>query len=470
MSNGLKLTTIEKYYLNDDRPAFPNNFFCWLRFRGELDHDAAQTAIDQIAKRHPLSCVTARRDQSGRLRWVKTNGKLEFEVVEQSDSAAQTNFDRINPLQDNTMRLWKIRTPVGWDVVFQGHHAAVDGMGGLQLVADWMVAYSQLFPGKNQAKLHRVDPTLIPNRNHLDLFSRDFLSRLYCQPLAIIGAGRFLGRQVVRIVPDLISAEERPSFNGQVCEGFPKFKSRTLCRSDYSKLQVVASNAQSTVHSMLMRDLFLAIHGWRKEQGYYRIGERIRLMMPMSIRNMSDRRLSAANRATLVQVDRRDHHFEDPQRLLEMINDELRFIRRNKLEKTFLIAVRCLSVVPGLVRRIAMSKKCRATSALTNLGAPFDRLKLPAKGEKITIGKLVLENFDLIVPLRQHTPAVFAVARYAGELLITMQYDPRLIGDEKAESLIESFFRQLKSSSRSLTRTQTFDPEIADNEADFQSE
>jgi hypothetical protein len=452
MSNCLYLTSIEKYYLNDDRPAFPNNFFCWLRFRGELDHDAAQTALEQTVERHPLSSVTAQQDQHGRLRWIETRGKLEFETVDRSDESTRLKLDRINPLNDNSMRLWKIRTPIGWEIVFQGHHAAVDGLGGLQLVADWMVAYSKLLSASSKAKLHRLDPALIPNRNRLGLLSRDFVSKFYCQPLALFGAGRFLRRKVAPLVPDSASlAGDHASKSDELCEGYPRFKSRTLTRSTYTDLQTAASQVNSTVHSLLMRDLFLAIHSWRKTLGYHRVGERLRLMIPMSIRTMADRRLPAANRATLVQIDRRDQGFDDPEYLLEMINQELDFIRRNKLEKTFLIVVRCLSAFPSLVRRLAMSKKCRATSALTNLGAPFERLNLPREREKIKIGNLVLEDFDLIVPLRLHTPAVFAVARYAGELIITMQFDPRLVADEKAESLIESFFTRLMDSAKTQT-------------------
>ena len=441
MSDVFQLTSIEKYYLYDECPAFPNNFLCWLRFHGQLDHEAAQKALEQTIERHPLSSVKVQPDQRERLCWIKNLEPLEFESIDAGTDEIQ--IGRINPFTDNTMKLWKVRTREGWDIIFQGHHAAVDGKGGLQLVSDWMVAYSML-TGNQNARLYRLNPTLLSRRNRLDLLKWDFVSKLYSQPLAIIGAMRFLFRKVAPLVPD---APQLTAVDiAQIYDGYPKFKRRTMSVTSFSQLQAAAASKDSTVHALLMRDLFLTIHGWRKEFGFSQPGERIRLMIPMSIRNIGDRRLPAANRATMVQIDRRIKVLDDPDYLLEMINDELQFIRRNKLEKTFLIFVRCFSLFPQLMQRMCRSEKCRATTALTNLGAPFERLNLPYENGKIKIGGLRLDDFDLIVPLRRHTPAVFAVARYAGKLTITMQYDPRLVPEENAERLIESFINHLQKS------------------------
>lgn len=381
----------------------------------------------------------------GRLYWVQKNRQKEFYTPEMGEHALDSYFHRIDPQFENAACGWKIRTEQGWDIVFQAHHAALDGLGGLQMVSEWMIAYAnELNPGK-KTSLRRLDTGQLARRNHLGIFSRQFLSRLHCQPLAIFGAGKFFWRQVTPLLPTCGENSSSETIGAQLPAGYPKLESRILRETSLQRLKASAKRQHVSLHAILLQELLLTMHQWRKEKGFYRENERLRLMIPMSIRTASDRRLPAANRATIVQIDRSDRHFNNRDQMLYWINDELGFVRRCHLQYTYLILARVFALFPRLMRRMAWSPRCRATSAITNLGSPFDRLKLPREQNKIRAGDLVLEDFDLVVPLRPATPVGFAVAGYAEKFKISMHFDPRILGQDQAISLIDLFVQRLQA-------------------------
>ncbi|MDG2014935.1 MAG: hypothetical protein P8J33_15630, partial [Pirellulaceae bacterium] len=116
------------------------------------------------------------------------------------------------------------------------------------------------------------------------------------------------------------------------------------------------------------------------------------------------------------------------------------------LEKTFLLLMRCFALVPGLVKRIAAKDVCRATTVVTNLGSPFERLKLDRHDGKLKSGDLLVENVGLMVPLRKNTPLGFATLRYAGEQKICVHYDPLQITAQQAQQIHQAVVRQLTES------------------------
>ncbi len=153
----------------------------------------------------------------------------------------------------------------------------------------------------------------------------------------------------------------------------------------------------------------------------------------------------------MVQLDRTDRDFNDPKGLLWGLNYELTNIRKWNLEKTFLVLVRCFSVIPGWIGRIAAKDICRATSVLTNLGNPFDRLKLQRVDGKLQSGNLILDDVKLVVPLRRNTPVGFATLRYAGEQKICLHFDPVEIDCYEAQVLMEKVFQYLTPSTESAS-------------------
>lgn len=435
MTTRLRVTSIERYHLSDETPQNPNVIGCDLHVRGDVDLDIATAALRKVAERHPM--ISARLNGQAWDIDPSNADLLKWEICNASDSDLEHGDLRIIDLADGlACRFIMRRHDAGAQLSFRLHHAAADGGGGLQSVADWLVTYHRLQTCSDRPKSRAMRPELLNQRNNLRLLSRAFISKLWVQPIAILGATKFLFRRVQPLKPlDPIRSQKFP-------KDFTTLRA-SLSADQMTRLKQEAESADATINEMILRALFLALHDFRKAYGYHRTGEWLRLIVPVSIRDFSDRGLSASNRASMVQLDRTDRDFNDPKGLLWGLNYELTNIRKWNLEKTFLLLVRCFSIVPGWIDRIAAKDICRATSVLTNLGSPFDRLKLERVDGKLQSGNLLVEDVDLVVPLRRKTPIGLATLRYAGEQKICLHFDPVEVDHFEAEILLEKVVQHL---------------------------
>lgn len=438
-SRSLRLTSLERYHLADDRPDFPNVIACDLRVRGSVDRATAESALDLAVRRHRLAGSRLVTPRFRGPAWDLGTPSLEppriraipaadapGDPVDAVDLSVQPSGELVIRDEGESTRL-----------SFRIHHAAVDGGGGLQVVADWLLLYDQLSAGATP-KLRDLAPDRLPGRNRLGFLTRRAITRIWIQPIAFFGAFKFLFRRVTPIAPTshATSKEMRPA-KGLLSADIPSHNLELLRNR--------ISDGRASINDLLMQAVFRAVHEVRKQRGWHVPHEWLRLVIPMSIRDWTDRRLPAANRATIVQLDRTDRDFESADSLVQGINHELTNIRNWNLEKTFLLVLRMVSLVPGWVKRMAANPVCRATTVLTNLGAPFERLKLTrTKDGQLQAGGLVVEDVDLVVPLRPTTPLGFATLRYGNRQRLSLHYDRRLIGDALAQELLDHVVRFLQ--------------------------
>jgi hypothetical protein len=430
----LPLNSVEQYHLADDSPQFPNVISADLLVSGPIDRELALKAIRHVARRHLMTC--ARLEFR---RWRKPVWRIDPDFADHHEIIVGPTESHFIDLKSSAPGQFVItdegdRTRLG----FRIHHAAIDGAGGLQVVTDWMQTYHRLQTGCAAPRPRTLDAGLLRRRNHLRLMSKEFRGRFWIQPVALLGAVKFLSRTVAPIVPLLRpeGSAGNPRLTGQLAIG--------LDQPQFERMRAVAGRKGVTINEMLLHAIFRGIHQLRVERGWHSENEWIRLVIPMNIRDFSDRRLPAANRATIVQLDRTDRDFADSSGLLWGINYELGNIRKWNLEKTFLLILKGMSLFPGWIRRAARRPVCRATSVVTNLGSPLERLKLPVDaGGRLMAGNLTIDDIELTVPLRPLTPLGFAVVRYGDRQKIHMHFDVTLITHDVAEHLAAILHRQL---------------------------
>jgi hypothetical protein len=155
--------------------------------------------------------------------------------------------------------------------------------------------------------------------------------------------------------------------------------------------------------------------------------------------------LPACNQVSMVYVDRRPSEMEYIDGLAKGIDFEMSVIRRFGLTGTFVLAIRLLSWVPGLLPWYARRPSCWATSYVTNLGPVLDRLRVGKAGEQARVGDLVLQQIRLLPPLRPGLPAALAVYYYAGQLRFTLHYQPQGLSSAEANFLLASFLNRLRT-------------------------
>jgi len=254
------------------------------------------------------------------------------------------------------------------------------------------------------------------------------------------GARQFLMRHPEPLVPHRAQLDEGPA-----PAGYPTSLTRQLDPAEWAGFVAAARRRGVTTNDLLARDVFLSLGDTRRRLGID-LGGWCRLTVPVNLRTLADRRLPAANVASMVFLDRRAPDLGDPQRLLQSIHEEMALIKRLHLGLTFVLSVQLCRWLPGGLERMTRARRCAATGILTNMGAPLNCCPLPRRQGRLAVGGAVLQGVDVLAPLRPLTCAAWAVMVYAGCLHITLHYDARVLTATDARALLDDFTARLRQS------------------------
>jgi hypothetical protein len=411
-----------------------------LKFSGRLDRSAAEAAFQTAALRHPLLLATIRKGRRGRLEWVAAESgppRLQWHV-----GSCDGPFPPVRGLDlfaEPGLRGWGIEDGDRGGAVFQIHHACADGVGGLQFIEDFLIAYAEALGGPApRGGADALDPALLRTRGTFGLTAWKGLRILPAQLTGLLGARQFLMRR-----PATLLAHE-PSPADPLPAGYPAVLTRRLAAEELRALKLLAVRDGVTLNERLIRDLFIAVNDFQtRHQPAVEAGW-LRFSVPVNLREAKDRRLPAANVVSMVFLDRQREQIADPGRLLASVHDELELIRRRRLGLTFIWSLYLLRALPGGLRGMTAGDRCAATCVVSNLGTLLRRTPLPHQEGRVVAGNVVLEEMELLAPLRPGTAAAFLVFGYAHALYVTMHYDPRRLTAEQAGDLLDTFERQVR--------------------------
>ncbi len=428
-----RLNAFERLMFLLDQPDSPNCLGFRLHFRGQIDRDTAMGAMQQAVQRHPLAQATV--DNSGRCFELKNSKDLVFWHDRlRSWPELFKNYDRYRLCWqfendgDNVARLSLI-----------GPHALGDGVGGLQLVTDWLTAYDE-WPSLNaNFRPRKLDPAKLAERGTLRMANWRFARKLPFQTVAAFGAAKFILRKPAKLLGHAAASDSYP-----LEDNFPSIVSEKLDSPAKDRLDKAAEKLNASENDLLIAGLFVALSRWRTRNEFQGDRDWIRLLVPMTTRTIADRRLPGCNKVSLVQVDRRPEQIAGTHTLIAGISRELGVIRRWELDRTMLLALRLASIVPGQIERMASSDKCRATCIVTNMGGAFARLNFQRSDQGYRVGNLHLHDVDMLSPLRKHTPISLAMMEFMGQILISLLADPRELSIEMARELVADYLEVLR--------------------------
>lgn len=429
---GLPLSSIERFHLLDSTPSYPNNNFARFVLAGQLDPEIAQRAWHQVFQRHPL--IAARVEQRGRRRvWVRDPAEL-AQVDWRAPLPPSQQMHRIDPGRERGVQVRAGTVRGRTEVMFHAHHVALDGVGGIQFTTDWLRIYDNLARGRAPGHgLPRLDSGRLRDRNDLRMGSRRYIGQLWKQPVGLYGAAKFVGRRIVPLV-DPPDSETDWDWHTQ-----PLILGEWLSPGSTMVLRERAQQIGVSFNSLLLGKLFQFLADWRCRESSGRDRDWLRVILPINLRDISDRRLSACNRTTLVQIDRRPIDSRDEFRYLRSLDREVEVIRRWQLGKLFLLAIRGLSVSEGWLEAAARRRKCRGTAVFTGLGEPLGRCGFVRQDDRIQIGGLPLESFDFVGPVRWGTPLYVNWQKHLTQTRISFHVDPRAIHPERAGAMLRQY-------------------------------
>lgn len=432
-----KLTTFEQFLYFDDYPGYPNTIGCRLNLSGALDEQALLESARIVGRRNPLLNSTLKL-QRGVPFWNHCHpepcvSRLPDQFV------GHPFFKRIDLKKEAGGQLHWSHAEEKSSVYLLTHHAAADGLGGLQVVFDWLIGYAALescgpnpaneLIAKAEAQMRRLDPSLLNRRASFRFCSWRFLKMIPRQLIGLFGVREFFANRPVALKPHSPVTPEQP-----IPDGYPGIYTKEL--GDIELVREQAGNQNVTSNELILQSVFIGLAKWRQKHQFGSDRDCLRIMVPINLRSIADRKLPASHRSSMVTLDRLQSDCLQDKKLLDSIRFQMNVIKTNELGLTFLHMLNLYRWFPRGLRRIADPNRVGATVVVTNLGEPFRRTKLPRNEEgKLIAGSQILDSVELIAPLRPNTQAAFAISRYAHKTFLTLTYDNRVLAESVAKEL-----------------------------------
>lgn len=428
----LPLTNFEEYMLADNFPGHPLTIAARLRFQGQVDEAAATLAYQRVIERHPLlHCIV--QPQGRRKVWKWSSDPVNpprFLMQEPSSTLpALRRFDLFHEVGGDCTFL---QGEDKCDMIMQGHHACLDGVGALQLIRDMLQYYHEAVGSdENITRLPRLDPGLLKERGDFGFGHWSYLKKLPKQALGLYGVHEFLNHKAVPLATsDLADFESAAT-------GFHGVETIIWDQETLARHLALAKQLSIRANELLVAALFKSLSQWRSERSLGDQEDWLRVMVPFNMREFKHRKMSAANRVSFVSVDRKARPFHRFTEFAKGIHGQMDVIHSHDLGLTFQAFLKIRSMLPGGVARLAREDYCGATAILTNLGKPLRRTGLPKRQGKLCPGNLVLEELELLPPLRPHTHISFAACRFGGRQQITACFDQRKLTREDAQEMLK---------------------------------
>jgi NRPS condensation-like uncharacterized protein len=440
----LALTPFERYMLADDRPGYPMVAVMELHFGGPLDHKKLRDALVPAIERHPL--LTARICGTGMAAVWDTSQPWHVDDILQIDGE-KTSLPGINARgqidlsRSNAAKIHVRMHQNASCIAFWLHHAAADGLGILEFVADWLDNYDRLVK-------QSPEPLSRPNWAVETLVDRGRSRWIIAAPITRWQALRSFfvetTRWLVRRPTPLRLAspsEQQPSIE-------PELKSGTLSVEETSQLRKYADERKVTVNDVLLRDLFVAIARWQGQGKLLRRRKWLRVNVPTSLRLLGEPPLPACNVLGYIFLTHRESECFAPEQLLTTVAKEMAGVRRWNLGQMFIDGLAKAEQMPGVVRWFTSSPKCMATTVFSNLGdvRRVVRKVLERRGRYYYAGDAPLIKLLAAPPLRPGTHAVFLAATCGDEITITLRADPGKIAESEQDKLLAMFMDEIRRS------------------------
>jgi hypothetical protein len=421
------------------------SYFAHVAYSGRLNESAFVQALEQTLPRHPLlhARIVGNREQD--LTWVTSPDLLPY--LDCADALTPMRFPggyRIELREENGLRIWVRKHAEGGVIRLQFHHACCDGIAVNQFIGELLRVYDHVAGGGtgDHVALPAVDFTRLPHRNRFGASWWDWLGRRVVDAWGIvIGPPIFL---LVRPTPlQTRGVCDHQEQNGRVV---PELVTWRFTDAQLAGLLAKVRASRVTLNALLLRDVFVSLHAWNLDHDQRLQRELIRIMVPFNLRGTEHQSLPAVNVVGMANLDRRLHWpwCRNPQWLLRSIQLETLFLKRFRIVTCFPSIMFVLGILPGGLQRVLRRDRCVATCVVSNLGKIFIDTPLPRRDGKLVAGDLTVEAVDTAPPVRDGSGAALTFYTYAGQLSVSMNYDPHRFRRTTAEQLLRHIVAQIE--------------------------
>jgi hypothetical protein len=428
------MTAFEEHMLVDDRPSHPMVIVARFDFVGEAPMAALASAFNAVVRREPLLTARVVRSRFGRPRWMP--GPLPELHVSKTASPPKppdVSVPRLDPEIGPMVHAEVIVYPAGWSLVVVLHHAACDGLGMMGFMERWLLAAA----GREGHLSRQATDVLacLRGRGRVATSWRGFVRMLPGLSVGIAGVRQFISRRVAGLGGRRVTLPDMPDMPS--ISKPPEFIVADIDPATYAEVKARGRADGVTVNDLLAASLMATIADVADTQGAAAAGDAwIRLSVPISLRTKSDDLLPAANRVSMVFLDRTREQCNNQRSLVEGIHTEMDLIRLHALGHILPLSLEAGRLAPGGLARTAKSTKPQATAVLSNLGWCFHRFPLVDDSGTLRLGNSHLEGWWFVPPVRPGTPLAVATHETCGRRTIAAHVDTTALDPAVASAIL----------------------------------
>jgi NRPS condensation-like uncharacterized protein len=434
----LPLTVFEKFMLLDGTGSHPMNFFIRFVWAGKVDRMAFERGLRAALQRQPLlraHCVVSK----GEYRWQIVN-EPQLPLIWTEGEPSPQEFAAIRLQSEIGVRVRVADNGDQTQMLFEFHHACVDGLAAFRFIGEVLSAYDAAFHGLWPPTWQPVDYHRLRDRGYWPPPADAPPFGLRSCWIGFREVWRFLWRRPIPLAPRCRS--ESPN------DALPRVNQMLNHRfsvADSNSIRSAAGKAQVTANDLLLCAIFLATDEWNTRCGDNRRRKYMRINMPSSVDERCRESMPACNQMSYAFLTRRRRACDDPLELLQSIRTETGLIKRWNLGSFFLNGLTFVNRIKGLLAGLLWFRRgCFATAVLSNVGDLSKRLFPDAqRKEEVTSGNLALRDVFGAPPLRNNTRLSMGVLTYQRRLSVTARFDPNGYSEAQTHQFMELFIEHI---------------------------
>lgn len=437
----LRLTPLERYFLDDERPGYPMVIVMAIHLRGNVDAESLRIALAATLTQHPLlqSIVV----HCGRKSFwhLAEKPELHFDVRPwPTPDEPPICPTRVIDLTRETGAMFRLdyssenSVLVGWF-----HHACIDGIGIQDFLADTFAAYAALRPNPEATELpvqRQLQPELLQRRGEYEPPGAKDRRMPLMQKLRDTLA--FLRVKAVRI-------QGRTPAKCLATDIANVVHTRAIERDTVHGLKRVAAAHDASLNDVIM---YVYLQQLQEFSGTAaaRPTDTFRILVPISLRNPRHDDMPSANVISyLFHIYQRKEICSGRELIVRIRESTKRMISRNE-GATLLQGLRIVQAIPHGYRASQWIQQDFATAVLAYVG-DLKRMfgnRFPFHRGRAVAGDITIQRVDGIAPVRQNTNLVVSMALYAGEISLNLQNNPAAVSEVEAKQIIDSMVRHLQ--------------------------
>jgi hypothetical protein len=451
----MPLTAFEEHMLLDDRPSHPMAIVTRFDFTDAPPPATLEEAFQETLQSEPLLTARIASRRRGRPRWVEAcqpcllrsrTQRITADAIEWTGSPP-----RLDPHAGNVLHAEVIEHGAGWSILMAVHHAASDGIGIIGFLERWLLAAE----GKHSRRRRHSDATMaaLATRDRVASSWTGFTRMLPKLAKGLEGIGEFVRHDIIHLSegtadPSLAGGPSSPVTSWQ-----PLILTATMDGDVVAGLEHTAKAHSVSVNDLLATALLVTIGNHVSTTGKAAGGpitpatgsEWIRVAIPMSLRTKHDHALPAANRVSMVFLDRRPEDRHDADRLATSIHDQMELIRSHALGHIFPMSLAVGRLLPGGLARTVRRPKPQCTAVLSNVGRPFHRSPLADADGTVRVGGGRLTGWWGVPPIRPGTALAVGTHETCGRRTVAFHIDRHRFPVDAAQTLLQAMVSELNS-------------------------